>query len=419
MSESVLNCPASPEEVYAVVVAGLRSRGLEMAEEIHASIPAAETDPLGHHDAEYERGRAAAIVATIEYSLDAIERGGEWGEMPQALAAHARRAARIGMRPGVLVRRYLAGHGRFMDFIREEIERTGYADHEAVLEHLRENYGSLLDHIVASVEDEYERESEHLACSPEHRCAKLVRRLIVEDVDPAELKELNYEVGSRWHLGVIAVGAESAETLRRLGAAPGRKLLSVAGDDDETVWAWLGSKTKLSVAEFKCLLSTSGCRHATLAIGDPGNGLEGWRQTHDEAQLALLIARHKPQEVTRCADVLPVVATMQNNAMIRIYGAVYLQPLNSLHGCGLPARKSLLADFKHGRNASSAGKAIGLTRRTVENHLGDVRKALGDLLDLTALEIALRLEELGYMDAGTKRTEPPSIVRTPSSATVV
>lgn len=403
MNESARDGPGSSEEVYATVVAGLRSRGTEVFEAIHASIPALGLDLPMDDDAEYRDGRAAAVAAVVEYSLDAIKRGGEWGPIPQALAAQARRAARIGLRPGMLVRLYLAGHQRFMYFIREEIQRSGHADCEAVLKHLRETYGPLFDHIVAAVEDEYERESEHLACSPEQRCARLVRRLLVEDVDPAELKEMNYEVLSGWHLGMIAVGAEGVEALWRLKAASGRGLLCMPGDDG-TVWAWLGRKDKLTFAQFKLLLSAKGCSNAPLAIGDPGNGLEGWRQTHREAQVAVLMARHELCGPTRCADILPIAGALQNKAIMVMYKKTYILPLNELHKGGQPTRRALLAYFKHGRNASSAGEAISVTGRTVQNHLNDARRVLDAPLNLTGLEIALRLEELGYM---AEAEDPP------------
>jgi hypothetical protein len=396
MNESARDNSGSLAEVYAVVVAGLRSRGAEVAEAIHASIPAPVSDLAVDHDAEYQAGRAAAVTTIIEYSLDAIERGGEWGPIPQALAAQARRAARIGVRPGMLVRSYLAGHRRFMDLIREEVQRSGYKAHEAVLEHLHETYRALLEHIIASVEHEYHQEFERIARSPEQRRIKLVQRLLVEDVDPAELKELDYEVASSWHLGVIAIGAEGSETLRRLKTACGRGLLCVPGHDG-TVWAWLGRKDKLTFAQFKLLLSAHGCSNAPLAIGDPGNGLEGWRQTHQEAQVAVLMARHELCGPTRCADVLPVAGALQNKAIIKMYKKTYILPLNKLPKGGQPTRKSLLAYFKHGRSASCAGDAINVTRRTVQNHLNDARKVLDAPLNLTGLEIALRLEELGYM----------------------
>jgi hypothetical protein len=171
------------------------------------------------------------------------------------------------------------------------------------------------------------------------------------------------------------------------------------------VWAWLATKDELTFSQFKLLLSDSGCPKAPLATGDSGNGLEGWRQTHEEAQVALLIARQEPYELTRCADTLPVVAALQNKALIEMYRKAYILPLNKLSRGGQPARRSLLAYFKHGRSSSSAGNAIDVTGRTIENHLKDARRVLDAPLNLTGLEIALRLEELGYMVEA--RDDPP------------
>jgi len=388
------------EQIRLDIGERLRSRSSEIVDAVYARVRDAVPDPVADLGADYQSGVLAATAALVEYGLDGIAWGSDWSaSIPQAAAAQVRRAARVGVSLSIVQRRSFVGHRCLGEFVAQEAESIGIASHFRTMHHLHTTRQALLEHLMAALEHEYDDEC-RAACSPEQRRIELVQRLLVEDVDQAELKGLDYAVASCWHLGVIAIGAEGAETLRRLGASLGRQLLSVAGDDDGTVWAWLGSKTKLSVAEFKCLLSTSGCRNAPFAIGDPGSGLEGWRHTHHEAQLALLVAHHKPQEVTRCADVLPVVGALQNEAMIGMYEKVYILPLNSLHGNGLPARKSLLAYFEHGRNVSSAGKAIGVNRRTVENHLSDVRKVLGDLLDLTALEIALRLEELGYMDAG-------------------
>jgi hypothetical protein len=395
MSKSARDNSDSFAEVYAAMVARLRLQAAEVAETINVSIRTSPPDLAGNDDAEYEAGRTAAVVAIVEYSLDAIERGGEWGPIPHALVAQVHRAARIGVRPGVLVRRYLTGHRRFMSHVVEEAMKNGYADHEGAIEDLRERYGSLLEHIITSIEHEYDQESVTFARSPEQRRTKLVGRMLVEDIDPAELKELDYEVPGSWHLGVIAPAIEGAEALRCL-KIDHEDLLCVPGEDG-TVWAWLGGRTKLTVPEFKRLLSANGHSHASLAVGEPGQGLEGWRQTHQEARMALLIVRHEPHGLTRCADVLPVAGVLHNEVIISMYKKTYILPLNTLARSGQPARKALLAYFKHGRNASTAGDAIKVTRRTIENHLKEVRKILDAPLNMTGLEIALRLEELGYM----------------------
>jgi hypothetical protein len=388
--------PQSLDEVRDDVVERLQARSLEIVKAIHACILEAVPDPIEGLGADYQAGVLAAIAAIVEYSLEGIRRGPGWSApIPKAAAIQVRRAARAGVSVGTVVRRYLAGHGCLGQFIVQEVEDIGLSSHGPTLHHLHRTQEVLLQHLTAAIEHEYNHECER-ARSPEQRCIKLVRRLLVEDVDLAELKELDYEVLCSWHLGVIAPGVEGGETLRRLETAPGRKLLFVPGDDG-TVSAWLGGHAKVTVAEFKRLVSVNGPPGAPLAVGEPGHGLHGWRQTHEEAQVALLIARHEPRGLTRCADALPVVGALQSEAIIRMYEKTYILPLNNLHKGGQPARRSLLAYFKHGRNASSAGGAINVTGRTVQNHLNDVRKVLDAPLNLTGLEIALRLEELGYM----------------------
>jgi hypothetical protein len=71
------------------VVAELRSRGAEVVRAIDASIPATGSGIAEDAGAEYQAGRVAAIAATVAYSLEAIERAGEWAPIPQALAEQA------------------------------------------------------------------------------------------------------------------------------------------------------------------------------------------------------------------------------------------------------------------------------------------------------------------------------------------
>jgi DNA-binding PucR family transcriptional regulator len=162
------------------------------------------------------------------------------------------------------------------------------------------------------------------------------------------------------------------------------------------VWAWLGSQRKPSPTDLERALS--GSTPASLALGEPRQGLDGWRQTHQEAQAALLVARRRPhEEVTRCADVPLEAALLLNGALATLLVETYLAPLNSMRGGGQTARETLRAYFQYGRNVSSTAFALGVARRTVENRLRQIELRLGRPLQtcLTALEVALRLEGLG------------------------
>lgn len=77
------------------MVAGLRSRGAEVAGAIGASISAPGSEVAKGELVEYQAGRVRVVAATVEYSLDAIERGDcgeQWRPIPQELAAPARRS---------------------------------------------------------------------------------------------------------------------------------------------------------------------------------------------------------------------------------------------------------------------------------------------------------------------------------------
>jgi diguanylate cyclase with GGDEF domain len=405
MCENVRDIADPIEEVCVALSRRLRSRSSEIVETIYGCIREAVPDPaaadLGD---DYHAGVRRATTALVEYGLTGIERGLNWSSpLPEAAVIQVRWAARADVSLSIVQRRYCVGHRCLGEFVAQEAEAIDdAASRWSALRHLHKTQQELLEHLMAALEHEYhdERQSTH---SPEQLRIELVRRLLIEDVDPHELKDLDYELESCWHLGVIAHGAEGAEALRCAWSSRGRKLLCVPGYDG-AVWAWLGGHAKLTVAELKALLAASGRSNASLAIGEPGRGLEGWRATHEEARMASLIARHEPCGLTRCADALPVVGALQNDALIEMYRRTYISPLNRLYKGGQPVRKSLLAYFKHGRNASCAGKAIKVTARTIQNHLNDTKSVLDAPLNLTGLEIALRLEELGYMtEAGNGR----------------
>lgn len=401
MSEHARDASGLFDEL-AVLVATLRQRRAEVVKEICDAVPPPKPAP-GYDETAYLEKRAAAVEATVDYALDALDCREEWGPIPQVAAEQARRAARIGIRPGVLMRRYLEGYRCFIGLIRDELQQSGRADHEAVLERLRARYSSLLDHVIAAVEREHDEEHERLTGSLEYRRARLVRRLLIETLPPDELKELSYDVDVWWHIGVIGLGEQAKEILCRLKLPGGRGLLIVHGDDG-TVWAWYGGRGELSCAELKQLFPPCTERaRASFVLGYPVPGLDGFRWTHREAREAALQVRQQPLgQLIRSADVLPVIAATQSEEVIRMFEINYILPLNKLHKGGQPARKSLIAYFDHDHSAANAATAIDVSRKTVESHLKDVNSVLPTPVNMTALKIALHLETLGRM-RGTPR----------------
>jgi sugar diacid utilization regulator len=247
---------------------------------------------------------------------------------------------------------------------------------------------------AAAIERDYLHERERVARPPEQLRMETVQRLLADEtVDPLALADLEYEIHASWHLGVVAMGAGAEDTVRRLKAGLGRQLLSVSFDG--AVWGWLGGRRKLAVTDVERLLAINGTATVALAIGEPGRGIEGWRQTHREAKAALLVALREPRGLVRYADSSLLAAAMRDDTLARWLKGL-LTPLRSRADEGMGLFQALRAYLDAECNRSSAAAALGVDRHTVESRLRIAEKLLGRPLRtcLPELDVALRLEEL-------------------------
>ncbi len=279
-------------------------------------------------------------------------------------------------------------------------------DRAGLVERLRERQPeieaavfALVERMIASIADEDERELVGVERSPERRRAERVQRLL--DGVPVDIGEFGYELDG-WHVGVIATGANAGKVVQCLAAALGRELLLLARERE--VWAWLGGKRKLMIADVEQALSAQGLADVSLVIGEVAKGVEGWRLTHREAQAALLVARHRPRTLTQYQDVALEAAALQDEALAHSLVATYLSPLDDEHGGGAIRRRMLRAFFDAEHNVSSAAAGLKVDRSTVRRWRGDIEQRLGCRLHerRAEIEVALRLEEL-CAHGGAKR----------------
>jgi hypothetical protein len=372
----------------------LRSRHTAIEEVIFDHV----RDPVsfgsaGSEDTEYLAGLHATVVAVVDYVLTGIEQGGESaGPIPLVAVLQARRAARSGVSLDVLVLRYIAGHRLLGEFVNDEADRAGYSSYGHALHQLRRTQESLLERLTGAIAREYQQERDRMERSPEQWRRELVQKLLVGE--PVNATTLDYDLDG-WHLGLIATGAEADDAVRNLAGAVGRPLLSIAGSEG-TVWAWLGGSRKPAATEMKRLLSAN-VAGVPLAMGEPKQGLDGWRLTHREAQAALPVALSRPQALTRCADVPLEAALLRHDLLARVLIESYLSPLDAQKDRGVVLRETLRAYFSKECNAAKAGVVLQVDRHTVRRRLRTIEEALGRLIPScrAELEVALRLEELG------------------------
>jgi PucR C-terminal helix-turn-helix domain/GGDEF-like domain len=347
-------------------------------------------DRSHREDPEYAFGLRGAIASIVDYALVGAGQGEEWSApIPSAALAQAQRAARIGISLDTVLRRYIAGYALVWDFVMEEAARGGLLGQGDSLRRVQLRHASLLDRLIVAVSDQYSREVARAARSPERRRTELVLRLLAGG--HADSAELNYEVDA-WHLGVIATGKNAGGAVRELATALDRELLPVSRGE-ETVWGWLGGRRRLAGSDIERLLPAAWAADVSLAMGEPGRGVEGWRLTHGQAQAALRVVLRRPQSLTRYVDVALLAAALDDEILARSLLEIYLSPLGD---SGSALRATLRAYFAASRSTSSAARSLGVVRQTVENRLHTAEQAIGRPLQscLSDVEVALRLDEL-------------------------
>jgi PucR C-terminal helix-turn-helix domain/GGDEF-like domain len=348
-------------------------------------------DSSGPGDPAYTDGLRAAVGAAIDYGLAAIDaRSGYEPRLPIALLAQARLAVRSGVGLDTVLRRYAAGHALLTDFI---VGAARESDIEpAELRLLLRRQSALLDSLLAAVGDEYAREANIPIDFDRQRRVERIKLLLAGELP--DTSEFSYPFETM-HLGLLASGAGGESALRRLGNLHDCRLLLVCPGDG-LAWAWLGGRRTPDPAELVRELETTCPSGTTIAIGEPGTGLRGWRLTHRQAKAALPVAIHTSKASVRYADVALLASISQDDLLGSSLRQLYLKPLETGRDNGKSARETLRAYFAAGRNVSAAAAALGINRHTAASRIRAIERRLDRPLDscVAELEAALSLEEL-------------------------
>jgi len=379
------------EEARSVVAARLRERLPEIQTAVGTRVYAI-SDPHQVADPAYVEGLKAALAAAVEYRLAVLELGERRAPaVPEVLLAQARLDARDGVALDTVLRRYFAGNSHFGDFLVEEAERAEVPS--ATLRGLLREQATLGDRLLAAVSAEHARE----AASRPSGSARERRREIVKSLLGGELvdhSEIEYDFDGH-HLALMAKGEGAEELLRDLAHRLDRRLLAVQREEEEKWAGWLGGHRELGAEEAMRVLRETAPKGAFVTVGEPAEGLAGWRFSHLQAKAALAIAERWREPVLRYADVAVLASILRDDLVADSLRRLYLEPLAQSRDNGKVARETLRAYFEAERNISSTAAALGVDRRTVRNRLGAIEALLGRPLrgSMADLEIALRLDD--------------------------
>jgi hypothetical protein len=211
---------------------------------------------------------------------------------------------------------------------------------------------------------------------------------------------LSYDFDAH-HVGIVGTGPDAGAAVEEWAASRALPDLIVDGPGG-AVWGWLGGAEEISGPEVDAL-AEAGRRIALergadmrLALGEPAQGLGGWRLTHQQARVALPVAMRGNERTVRYGEVALVASILRDELLATSLRRLYLEPLENGGDRGEELRQTLRAYFAADRSATAAGEAIGVTRQAVARRLRAVEESLGRSLAVCGadLELALRFDAL-------------------------
>ncbi len=372
----------------------LASRLRERLPEIEAAVASriySISNPHEVSDPAYLRSLEQALAAAVEYRLAVLEAGERQApSVPPVLLAQARLEARDGVLLDTVLRRYFAGNTLFGDFLAEEAEREEVPS--SALRRLLAEQATLGDHLLAAVSTEHAQEAKARPTTAAERRRETVKSLLAGKL--VDSSELGYDLDGH-HLAAMAKGEGAGELMRDLAKTVDRRVLSVQREE-EPVWAcWLGGRRQIAPEQAMEALANQVPDGVFVTIGEPGEGLPGWRFSHLQAKAALPIAESRSQPVVRYANVALLAAIARDDVIATSLRQLYLAPLERAGDGGKVACETLRAYFDAERKVSSTAAALGIDRRTVRNRIRTIEGLLGRPLQgsMADLEIALRLDD--------------------------
>jgi hypothetical protein len=370
---------AVPNGETAALRARLQARRAQLEEAILTRVYGID-DLSGVSDQQYSEGLRRAVAAAVDFGVETIDLAeeGRAPAVPQPLLIQARLAARNRISLDTVLRRYCGGNALFADALIEAIEGTEVPRRE--LQRLLRTQATNFDRLLAVVSEEYDRERRDHSTSGEQRRIEMVERLLAGDLLDAPELAYDFDV---WHIGLVGSGGGAADAIRRFAANLNQALLLVERQEG-TVWAWLGSRRRQHFDDPD--LQGTCSPQVALAIGEPAEGLTGWRFSHRQASAAHPIAREDRGGITRYADAPLLAAALKDDLLATSLRRFYLEPLGEGRS-GLTAKRTLRAYFTAGCNGSSAAAALSVSRRTVSSRLAAVEQKLGRSVDSASAEL--------------------------------
>jgi len=206
-----------------------------------------------------------------------------------------------------------------------------------------------------------------------------------------EPSELGYDLAAH-HVAVIV---DSAASLDDLVLRSGWQLLRVRAPSGE-LWGWLGTRTRIAEDDIDALLASQRDAHATVAFGEPAEGIAGFATSHQQALEARAVAAAAGQTAIRFGDCRLLIAVLRDDELAK---GLIERELGDLDRPGErmhELRETLRTYLEHSQSVSATAALRRHDRKTIERQL----RAAEELINHRASDrpddvlVALRVAEI-------------------------
>jgi len=322
------------EQRVSAVAAAVSARAGEVSDDIVALLMR-EIPPLDD-DQRVVGLLSASVAANVTTVLHVLEHGidPERVEAPAAAIEYARRLAQRGVPMIALVRAYRIGQARFLQWCFDELGSEGSDDpvRADAARRMTERSFVYIDRVSEQVIFIYEQERDRWLNNRATVRAARVRAILAGhevDVDLSE-STIGYRLRRR-HLGLVAWVREptrgdddlvllerTATTIAQRAGCRAKPLFIPC--DEASAWVWLPLQADGSPADAVAAATPEG--PVRVALGEPAEGIDGFRGTHRQALLAQMVALAAGpagRPVTAFADIRPIALMASDIDAVRAW----------------------------------------------------------------------------------------------------
>ncbi|MGK3201806.1 PucR family transcriptional regulator [Amycolatopsis sp. MEPSY49] len=389
------------------IAATLADRAAELAGEL-VQLYATDLPQLVNDDERMVSLLSASVYQNIETALQILQHGIDPAnvEPPAAAVEYARRLAQRGTPVFDLIRAYDLGQAAMLDFGFQECIR--HVDDAALLgammRRLLKVAYEFITRVVRQLVSVYQDERDKWLLNRSAARAAKVVDLLGENGGPADVDAAEAVIGYRLrgtHVGMIVWHASEAhDVLSHLESVTAAVLERAGGEgrplfvprDEAGAWAWLPvASVRREHLDAALAEADPGVR---VTVGDPGTGVAGFRDTHQQARrvhaLALAAGEHCDRVLTfREVGTVALMTTDLNAA--RLWVASTLGPLSADdENCGR-LRDTLRVFLAAGGSYTTAAGELTMHKNSVQYRVRKAQELLPRELADSRLDVELAL----------------------------